>query len=158
MIFKSNLKGNFGSPFLIVPLFLVLFLSCNDISNNELDLLYGTSYTLVENEIEISKNQTNVQTFEALRDSLGITSSALYKIVAHPEYKTYIALDLNAKATIGPTNVFTTFDFKNQKGTWYKYQTKSNKIFQVFNLPSNSNESLDSKFTQQDIEKRFKNK
>jgi len=158
MILKTILKGNKSSPLFIIVLLCILSVSCNNSTQNQLDLLYGTTYTLTGNESEVRKTEIDIETFEIVRDSLKLQGSALYKVIAHPEYRTYIALTLDEKEMKKSFQPFTSFNFENYKGVVFNYQTPTKKSFQVIIIPSNLKESIDSKFTQQYIEKRFKNK
>lgn len=157
MIFITSTKGNFRSPLLFIAVFCVLLVACHTSPKDKLDLLYGTTYMLVEKEKDVEKTMIHIEDFKVIKNHLNIPDIALYKIISHPKYRTYIAIDVNQISHQKSAPSFKEFDFDSLKGVFYKHPTPTNKDFYVIIMPYDIKEKLDSKFTQQYIQERFTN-
>ena len=150
----SKKKGSFFSfPFFTFIIFLFT-VSCNDQKDESIQLLYNTKYKLVTQEEEVPKNDFYFEEFTTVKDSLKIENIALYKVIKHSNYTTYICIptddipaenmEYRKELTLGELKV-----------NVQSYQTNSDKLF--YAIYTSLDENFKS-FSTQQIKSRFENK
>ncbi len=94
MNIKLLLKGSISCfPFF---LFVFTFLaSCSNEVDNKLDLLYGITYKLEESQREVQKDVFVIERYKSIKSEYLNENLALYKVLKHPKYLTYLVIDTN---------------------------------------------------------------
>ena len=150
----SKKKGSYFSFPFFTLLSLFLLVSCSNSSETGVNLLYNTRYKFVEQEEEVAKTDYYFEEFTTIKDTLNLDDVALYKVIKHPKYNTYIGISVDENA---PKNV----DYSEEitvgslKATMQSYQSDSGKLFYAIYT------SLDKdfkSFSPEQIKSRFENK
>ena len=121
---------------------------------NVVDLLYETQYRLHKNESVIKKRALFVDDFKNLRDSINAPDIALYKVIKHPDYTTYIAMDVYDAGNKELPKKY--FDIMDRSVTVYKHRSTTQKNFYAIFVTFAANSQVD--FSTSPFTDRFEKK
>lgn len=84
-----------------LPIFFCLFfvLSCEQPAINEIELFDGHQYQLLSGEKLVGKTQDDVNLANTLKTLVEKPELILYKKINHPDYTTYLFIDLDTIAS-----------------------------------------------------------